>query len=616
LVYSADSYRESEGIYYLNPSQPEEFKTLCQKAIASLGNLTKIIHLWSLEAPPTEQLTIPALEKAQRLGCGSLLHLIQALSKQEFSNYPQLWLVTRGAQPVSSKVSVAQTPLWGMGRVIALEYPQLWGGLIDLDPESSEAEVEMSIGQIQSQQQEDHLAFRDRSIYVARLVKQAVAESQPFKLRSDATYLITGGTGVLGLQVARWMIQQGARHLVLTSRRGILAENKDAFREADLREIASLKQIGANVLVHKADVCSTVEMTALFEEVRKSMTPLKGIIHAAGIVGFQPLTEIQLSQLETVLSPKVTGSWILHSLTQNMELDFFIGFSSIASVWGSTGQGHYAAANHFLDGLAHYRQGVGLPGKSINWGPWDGGGMADGTRNLLNRIGIELLQPERGLMALGKLLAENSLQTTVARINWNLFKQVYTAKGKGLLLDKIISKPLSTSELSSKSERNIRAKLAEVSKSEGFDLLKTYIQAEVARILKLRDSQMLSQQQDFWELGMDSLMALELKNKLETNLNCSLAATLAFEFSNIESLSLYLVEEILNDNFIDQSDLEIELIKDKCELKNEISEINIETEQTITPRKAQEILSELAMITDEEVDKLLNNLLKSPQEAP
>ena len=132
---------------------------ICVQAIGRRGNLTKSIHLWSLEAPPSEQLTISALKEAQRLGCGSVLHLVQALSKQKFDNYPQLWLVTRGSQAVSSKVSVAQTPLWGMGRVIALEHPQLWGGLIDLDPKSSENELEMLLGQIRTQQQEDHLAF-------------------------------------------------------------------------------------------------------------------------------------------------------------------------------------------------------------------------------------------------------------------------------------------------------------------------------------------------------------------------------------------------------------------------------------------------------------------------
>ncbi|VEP15655.1 Beta-ketoacyl synthase [Hyella patelloides LEGE 07179] len=604
LVYSADSYHNSEtGIYYLNPSNPSEFETLCTEAIdCSQDNLTRIIHLWSLEAPPTEQLTIPALEKAQIWGCGSALHLVQALSKQKFSNYPQLWLVTRGSQPVSSKISPAQTPIWGMGRVIALEYSQLWGGLIDLDPKSSEDEIEMLLGQIKSQQQEDQIAFRDRQIYVARLVKQLLAEgSQPFKLRSEATYLITGGMGALGLKVAQWMVQQGARHLVLTSRRGISADNQD--------EIVSLKQTGAKVLVYQADVCSTGEMNALFEEMRKSMPPLKGIIHAAGVVGFQPLKEIQLSQLETMLSPKVVGGWMLHQLTQKMELDFFIGFSSIAAVWGSTGQAHYAAANHFLDGLAHYRQGIGLPGKSINWGPWDGGGMADGTQNLLNRIGVELLQPERGVVALGKLLAENSPQTTVARINWNLFKQVYTAKGKGLLLEEIASKPLQKQQLSSKSS-NILQKLEGVSKKEGFDLLKTYIQTEVAKILKLKDSSMLSQNQDFFEMGMDSLMALEFKNELETSLNCSLPASFAFEFRNINDVCRYIAEKILPCKYSGKYYLGLDKnLKKQEKLTTEMSKINIDINSNITTEKAEEVLSNLDKIANEEVSILLNCLL-------
>ena len=582
--------------------QKKEFE-ICLQAIARQGNLTKIIHLWSLEAPPSEQLTISALKEAQRLGCGSVLHLVQALSKQKFDNYPQLWLVTRGSQAVSSKVSVAQTPLWGMGRVIALEHPQLWGGLIDLDPKSSENELEMLLGQIRTQQQEDHLAFRDRRIYIARLVKQALAESKPFKLHSDATYLITGGMGALGLQVAQWMVRQGVRHFVLTSRRGISEATKDA--------IARIEQTGAKVLVSRANVCSTEEMTALFEQVRQSMPPLKGVIHAAGIVEFQPLKEIQLSQLEAMLSPKVVGSWILHQLTKNLELDFFVGFSSIASVWGSTGQAHYAAANHFLDGLAHYRDSIGLPGQSINWGPWDGGGMAEfEAQNLLRRIGVELLQPDRGVEALGQLLGENQPQMTVARINWSLFKQIYMARGKGLLLKGIATQPVPIKELSSKSDSNILEKLEGVSKKEGFDLLIAYVRDEVAQVLKLRDSQVLSQEQDFFEMGMDSLMALELKNKIEIDLNCSFASTLAFDFSNIASLSQYLAkkfwEEQANDkNYLEKNKNQIYDLKSS---KN-IPWTNIENRQKNNFKSLQEISTLLKVITDEEVDILLDRLL-------
>ncbi|HID99273.1 MAG TPA: KR domain-containing protein [Thiotrichaceae bacterium] len=162
------------------------------------------------------------------------------------------------------------------------------------------------------------------------------------------------------------------------------------------------------------------------------------MIHAAGTLGYDSLPEISLTRLQSVLRAKVQGAWLLHQLTQKQPLDFFVCFSSIASVWGSKKQAHYAAANHFLDGLAHYRQALGLPALSINWGPWAKGGMAScEAQSVLKRMGVEALSPEKALEAFGYLLTSQACQNTVADINWPVFKAIYTAQKPRPLLEQL-----------------------------------------------------------------------------------------------------------------------------------------------------------------------------------
>ena len=372
LVYRGKHYQKLEkGAYQLNPSEPQEFEQLIQSVQKNSElPLERVVHLWSLEVPTPKDLTITSLGQAQRWGCGTVLHLVKALSKS--NNVSKLWLVTRGAQSVQStteEVSVAASPVWGMGRVISLEHPKLWGGMVDLDPQTPESETETLLQLIADNNQlEDHLALRRNRTYIARLVKQSPTASQPVSLESNATYLITGGLGALGLHTAKWMLDKGARHLVLISR--------TQPSQHKIAAIGNLQKQGAEVVVAQADVCNFEELSKVFEQVNSDMAPLKGIVHAAGVGAFQPMQHIELTQLEEVMAAKVIGGWILHQLTQDKELDFFVSFSSIAAVWGAAGQAHYAASNHFLDGLTHYRRAKGLPSLSINWGPWSGGGMA------------------------------------------------------------------------------------------------------------------------------------------------------------------------------------------------------------------------------------------------
>lgn len=581
LVYAGDAYQSKEaGTWSINPSNSADFDRLFHEALltcdAESGTrreplrgtlrdhhpLQGVIHLWSLEARLADELTIPSLEQAQALGVGSVLHLLQALVKHKGSASPQLWLVTRNAVPVGSSLpAVAQAPMWGLGKVVALEHPELWGGMLDLAPEATEDEAAKLLAEIEDSRGEDHLAFRNGQRYVARLVRKQLSESQGVAFQSDGTYLIAGGLGALGLRIARWMVEQGAGQLVLLSRRGASSEAQET--------LSQLEQAGAKILVAQADVSNEGDVVRVLEEVSTSMPPLRGIVHAAGVSRYEAVSDMEPNALESVLRPKVVGTWILHQLTKAMKLDFFVSFSSISSVWGSKGQAHYAAANHFLDVLAHYRHGLGLPALSVNWGPWAGGGMVlEEFQTFLSRMGVEGLQPEKAIAALGYLLEAGCVQTTVANVDWTRFKDLYEARGKRSLLEQIEGQSQEAVEQQQSEQRSeILQRLKDLPTDKRKELMVDYLLERVTQVLALPISHRPNPNQSLIEQGLDSLMGIELNNRLMTDLGVNLPVMKFIDRSSIAQLAGLVLEQLAlasiilsDDPFSDLSDDDVEEI--------------------------------------------------------
>ncbi|MDF5733894.1 MAG: SDR family NAD(P)-dependent oxidoreductase, partial [Rhizonema sp. PD38] len=332
LVYVGDTYEIKEaGTWNINPNNPADLERLFQEALGTLEQpLQGVVHLWSLEAQLASNLTISSLEEAQTVGVGSVLNLIKRLRKNlpcSQSPFPRLWLVTRGAVSVCSELpEIAQASLWGMGKVVALEHPELWGGMLDLAPESTFDQAAKLLAEIEDSFGEDHIAFRNGNRYVARLVPKQLPQSNVEKLdvaslfRKNGTYLITGGLGALGLSVAQWMVEKGARQLVLIGRRIASTEAQETLRQ--------LEQKGTKVVVVQADVSQWEDVSRLLEEVKNSMPPLRGIFHAAGVLQDGMLLGQTEESFRRVMAPKVQGAWNLHALTQNLELDLFVCFSS------------------------------------------------------------------------------------------------------------------------------------------------------------------------------------------------------------------------------------------------------------------------------------------------
>ncbi len=545
LVYPGDTYNpKTAGTWLVDPASPADFERLFQDALSSNRPLQGVIHLWSLEPESAANLTVSSLAQAQTVGVGSILHLLQAIVKvrgadsSAIFDSPRLWLVTRGAVPVGTSLpSVTQAPVWGLGKVAALEHPEFFGGMLDLAPEIATDEATKLLVEVDDSQGEDHLAFRDGERYVARLVRKQLPESSEMSWHSDCTYLVTGGLGALGLKVAQWMVEQGVRQLVLTGRSGATSQAKQS--------ITQMKEAGAKIVIAQADVANKEDMVRVFAEIKTSMPPLRGIVHTAGVPGYEAISEMNFTTLESVLRPKVLGTWILHELTQELALDFFVNFSSISSVWGSKGQAHYAAANHFLDVLAHYRHKLKLPALTINWGPWAGGGMAlEEFQTWLARMGIEGLQSERAIAILGYLLKTSCVQATIANVDWSLFKDLYEAKGKKPLLELVEGQPQTDNgQLKQKSE--ILSQLEAAKASDIQSLLTTYIQNEVARVLKL--PQLPEPQQGLFDLGMDSIMAVELVGAIRTQLQAELPISDFMQAADIATLTALLMKQFTPD---------------------------------------------------------------------
>jgi acyl transferase domain-containing protein/acyl carrier protein len=514
-----------------------------------------VVHLWSLDAPAAEETTLASLDAAHALGCVSALHLVRALVA---SGGPRLWLVTRGAQAVGGSplpVALAQAPLWGFGRVLALEQPECWGGLVDLDPRAPADEAQRLLEAITEPDGEDQVAFRGEQRRVARLVRDPLKHGASAQLSGGGTYLVTGGLGGLGLQVARWMVERGARHLMLTSRAGLPERSRwdtptpdDGMRRR-IEAVRALEALGASVTVATANVSERGSMASVFDAFGRTLPPLRGVVHAAGLLTTSTLMEMETPTLLEVLRPKVAGAWVLHELTRGLEVDFFVMFSSAAAIWGSRGFGHYAAANQFLDALAHYRRTCGLPALSLDWGWWAGGGMASAeTEAFFRQVGVEELSSEQALDALGRLLVSNAVQKTVAAVDWSVFKPVYEARRSRPLLQEIEGAGIAVPHEPTGEERDLRDRLARASPEEQEGLVSAYVAGEVARLIGLDSTEAVDPRQGFFSMGMNSLMTVQLKNRLEMGLGRRLPPTVAFEYPTVEALAAYLTAKELSED--------------------------------------------------------------------
>ncbi|RJO66381.1 MAG: acyltransferase domain-containing protein, partial [Myxococcales bacterium] len=425
--------------YTINASSTEDMERLFAALLKGGSSLSRVLYLWGLDAPEPDGLPTEAFLESQVAACGGLLHLVQTLARSEMKQPPLVWAVTHHAQTLpqdSSAPSVAQTALWGLGRSLAHEHPRLWGGLIDLDGIGDSA---MLLAEMELPDNEDQLALRGAKRWAPRLVHHLPSGTGgSLACVADGAYLLTGGLGAIGLQLAAWLVQHGARHLVLTGRGGFAPRDKweslAAEGDARAKALLDLEQAGATVHIARADAADEKAMRAVLKT--PGLPPLRGVIHAAGVVGPKTAMELTFDDLRAEMLPKIAGGWVLHKLTEALSLDFFVCFSSASAIWGSKLLTSYGAANHFLDGLVQRRRASKLAALSVNWAMWGGSGMAmEGEHaQFLKRMGLAPMDPEHALEVLDRLIGSPDAQYTAAAVDWSILKSIYEQEPRRRLL--------------------------------------------------------------------------------------------------------------------------------------------------------------------------------------
>jgi acyl transferase domain-containing protein/acyl carrier protein len=527
-----------------------------RRAVAADRPWHGVIHLWALDSAPASSPDRLTVQADVTRGCEAVLALVRALAADRGAPSARLWLVTRGAQAIgmtaSEAIAVTQTPLWGLGRVVALEHPDRWGGLVDVDPQAP-AEVSASeiVAQVHLDDGEDQVAFRAGERHVPRLSRRAPPGPATPVVRTEGTYLVTGGLGSLGLQVARWLAEQGARDLVLIGRRGLppradwasLAPDDEPGRRA--AAVAAIEALGARVRVVAADVTDRAAIAALFATFDAGPTRLRGIVHAAAGLQAETLEQTQPDTLAAVLGPKVTGAWLLHELSRDLDLDFFVLFSSTTALLGARRLGAYAAANQFLDGLAHHRRHAGQPALSINWGTWDQMQVSEEERRGFVQTGLLPMRAHDALGTLGQLLGDPSGQVAVAAVDWGALTSVYEARRRRPFLERLAAsaeRPIRPRD--DRDAADLIARVSAASPETRGDLLLAYVREQVGAVLRL-DPSRIDVEQGLFDMGMDSLMALDVKTRLETAVNRRLPSTLTFNYPTVTALAAYLASDVL-----------------------------------------------------------------------
>ncbi len=346
-------------------------------------------------------------------------------------------------------------------------------------------------------------------------VSPAPPASEP-RFRKDATYLIAGGLGGFGTAVARWLAELGAGHVVLTSRSGTVS---DEAREA----IAAIGAAGGKATVIRSDISRESDASDLLAKIRAEMPPLAGIFHAAMVLDDALLSDLDASRFDAVMTPKVSGAWNLHRLTRDIPLEHFVLFSSISSVVGNGGQGNYASANAFLDGLAHHRRALGLPGLSVNWGVLAEVGYVarnDSVREFLGRLGWSGIAPRRALRALGQLMQGEAAQMSVLRVDCQQWASALP-RIKGSPRYSMLPFGADAESGGGEDGAQLRAAILAAGPEERLALLEKFLCAQIAQVLRISPSK-IERDRRLPELGLDSLMAVELLNRIEGRLGVNL----------------------------------------------------------------------------------------------
>ena len=555
MVFKAQPSAKNGECLRLNAAHQSEFERQLAQMQADCGpSWQGIVYLWSLDVSgkPIKECLVADDET---YGCLGLLNLAKAMISA--ADCPPVWVVTRGAQRTQreSKLgAIGQAMMWGVGRVFATEHSALLGGLVDLDPHAVQEDAAAQLlEELWARDADTQVAYRGGKRLVPRLrpLRKGRTRSK-FRVRSDASYLITGAFGAIGRKVSEWLVASGARHLALLSRRPPDDETS--------RWLQGLREQGVQVLPLQADVAEMAQLVEAFAQLDRTMPPLRGVIHAAGILEDKTLSKLEWPSFARVQAPKAQGSWNLHTLTQDRLLDFWVIFSSVAALLGNPGQAAYGAGNAYADALVHLRRMQGAPALSINWGPWKGEGMSSQiTDDLYRRWGLLAIDPSEGVEMLGQLLNISGGQAWAAPLDVDLLKE-RSAESPHLsvMADLVGVQERRIPSPRGKAVPEDACKLEDLPDDQRRAAVLEHVVDLVRSVTGMEASEPVHVDARLETLGVDSLLTLDLLNALSRLFGVNLPATILINCPTIELLVKYLSGEIARNQkrdgtpFVDQ----------------------------------------------------------------
>ncbi|MEV0916218.1 type I polyketide synthase [Streptomyces sp. NPDC049967] len=481
---------------------------------------------------------------AMTTGLTAVLATVRALTALDLD--APLWLGTTGAVgtgPADPPRHPAQALVWGTGVVIGLDLPRRWGGLLDLPEELDADSARHLCAVLGGTTGEEQLVIAPSGILARRLVR-APADGAATPWQPRETVVITGGTGALGSRLARWAARSGADRVVLVSRRGEAAEGMPEL-------IDELVDLGADVVIAACDLADRAALGDLFAKIGTDGPPIRAVLHVAGTSGREmPAEELTPAELAAVLGPKVTGTRNLAALTEDLDLDAFVLFSSGAGTWGNSGRIGYAAANAHLDAFAAERRAAGLPFLSLAWGAWDGGGMVDtDTAAHLHRLGNRQMDPDLAVAALADAVGRQDHNLVIADIDWQAFAPAYSAaRSRPLILGVPEARQALTGADAPAAESDavtgLVRELSALDDTERQRLLLDRIRREAAVALGHESASELLSDRSFRDLGFDSLTVVTLRNRLSALTGLQLPTTLVFDHPTFPDLTRYLTTRL------------------------------------------------------------------------
>ena len=545
----------------LCPSEETVWTKEAQKALSDTGiqltpvstlpeaeqlQLDGLLSLWDSDSDSDSDSEADVVQMAHNFTAKALAQLQEAIiliTRTAFA-VPVVW-VTRhavGAGANDRPIGLAAGPLWGLMRTARSEHPELRLRLIDIDEETDLAILAVALMQDDSDHTET--AIRKEQLLVPHLERAGSPPVDLPLLRADGAVLITGGLGDLGGRIARRLvISHGVCDLVLTSRRGMESPGADAL-------VAELAKLGAKASIVGGDIADLDSLGSIMQ-IFTADRPLRGVIHAAGVVDSGVLSSLTPQKCATTFASKVDGLWNLHQLTKDKDLDLFMMFSSISGIMGLPGLGNYAAANSFIDVLAYLRRAQGLPATSVAYGTWGGDGMAttlvSTTRTHLSQLGLGFLAPEVGLKLFEQAVHQGRALTVAAVLDLQRLKIYYEEQGgvppflRSLLGQTDIKKPVDRAV-------NLRNMLVGAAPEEHGSIVLRMVQATIASALGYTQMDDVEASRPLQELGIDSLTAVLVRNHLATLTALALPPNIALLHPDLKSLSKFLLSQMQGDS--------------------------------------------------------------------